>query len=904
MKNKYIAVLTAMLVFIQALSFSAGVSAWEQTGETVYSDRAAEIFDSLGINNYLSEENESVTRIQFVATLMSLMNIGEMTPGGKSQFSDVKGDFSGMLDFATELRVVSKGETFRPDDAITYSEAMKMCLVATGYEYECAASGGYPSGVMRVGYRQKLDRGISLLQNAPLTYNDAMTLFYNLMNVKLVNVVAVSQPEGILSVTLVKEDQSLLGLYYGVRKIEGIVTENSRSSLYASGSGTKSFIEIDSVRYYCNKRYEDLLGHNVVAFISDEKEEAIAAFSEKNNVTVIDGDVILGFGQGKVTYRGENDKKKSISLENDYDVLYNAKAYTGTINADFLSDCEYISFIDNDMDNQCDVISLTDISYTLVEKVNYVDKIIYTHSEVGANIDLSKDKGQYTLIDKDGNEINIYKVETDMLLEAAVSSDGLYAMVRQSDKMLSGSITATDFENQILEIDGIEYKTTKEFATVFRNLTAGTKGIFYIGTNGKVVAYKKSSGKLQYGYIIDIGKTGSMGGYQIKMLCENGQINVFELAKNPIVDTERKTAKEAYSIIENSLASKLIKFRTDDDGNLKLIDTALRDDRIGEEAIGTLTDDSLQNENSLIMYFADYTGSYTYKASPKSLQPKVNLAGAKVFSVPVIDEDLDDETKYKVTGCDIFTNDFTFAATEVELFDVDKFGNCGVMLYKGDVTKTSVEDSNSAVIERIRYERNSEGDFAKCLRLLINGKYESYFIGKEIDESALKGGKALCVGDIIRFKAENDTLIAIKVDFDSSIDVMAKTSDIPDDRFNAGNQKYHYQAGKIYSINDKIAYFDLDSEVKSTAPTPINERVFSFEWKKLSNFSIPKNTVVKVKIYVDDLNGAFKEKGREVSIADLSEVESYLEKGENADYAVLRQNAFEGRLLVVYKFEN
>ncbi len=904
MKNRYIAVLTAMLVFLQALSFSVGVSAWEQTEETAYSQCAAKIFESLEINNYISEENETVTRVQFVATLMSLMNLGELTPGEQSVFSDVKGDFAGMLDLAAEMRVVSKSETFRPDDAVTYSEAMKMCLVATGYEYECASAGGYPVGVMSIGYRLKLGRGINLSQNSPMTFNDAMTLFYNLMSVKLVNIVTVSQPEGVLRVSLATGDTTLLKLYYGVRKIEGIVTENSRTSLYLPGSQTKSFVEIDSVRYYCNKAYEDLIGHNVVAFVSEEKEEAVAVFSEENNVTTIDGETVSAARNGKVTYLDENGKRQSISLENDYDVLYNGKAYLGTIDIDFLSECEYVSFIDNDWDNVCEVISLTNISYTLVEKVNYVDKIIYTHSEVGVNIDLSNDKGQYTLIDKDGNEINIYKVETDMLLEAAVSEDGLYAKVKESDKTVSGSITATDFENLLVEIDGVDYKITKEFSNAFSSLTAGTKGIFYIGTNGKVVMYKKGSTKLQYGYIIDIGRKTAMGGYQVKMFFENGQINVLDFASKLTVDSERKTAKEAYEIIERGLDSNLVKFRTDDEGNLKLLDTALKDERTGEAAIGTLTGDSIEEEDSLVMYFSDYTGTYTYKATPKSLQPKVNISATKIFTVPVLAEDIDNETKYRVSGCEVFTNDNSFSAENIELFDVDKYGNCGVMLYKGDVTQTEIQDSGSAVIERIRYERNSEDDFVKMLRLLVNGKYESYFIGEEIDEATLKGGKELCVGDIIRFKAENDTLIAIKVDFDSAVDVMAKTSDLPDDYINAGNQKYHYQAGKIYSINDKTAYFDLDSEVKSSAPTAINERVFSFAWNNLSNFSIPKNTIVKVKIYGEEKDGVFVESYREASIADLSEVETYLEKGEDADYAVLRQNAFEGRLLVVYKFEN
>jgi len=317
--------------------------------------------------------------------------------------------------------------------------------------------------------------------------------------------------------------------------------------------------------------------------------------------------------------------------------------------------------------------------------------------------------------------------------------------------------------------------------------------------------------------------------------------------------------------------------------------------------MGTLNDDAAKENDSLVKYFSDFSGSYMYKAAPKALQPKVNLSTTRVFVVPS-DASEEDETKYKTGTCDIFSNDFSMDSANAEIFNVDKYGNCEVLLYKGDVSRMTIEDTQSAVIEKIRYERDRDDVFRKKIYLIAGGKYISYFLGKDIDEASLKGGGDLCVGDIIRYRAENEDISTIKVDFDSAIDKMAKSGDIPADHFNGGNQKYHYQAGKIYSINDKTAYFSLDSEARMEDPIAINRRSFDFSWGNLSNFAIPKNTIVKVTIHSRMENGTLKESGREVSIADLTEVESYLEKGENADYAVLRQNAFEAKLLVVYKF--
>ena len=904
MKKRYVSVLTSVLVLIQSLCFSFNGFAWEQTNvEDLHAERAVKIINSLEINNYIPVEGSSVSRLQFVTTLMSLLAFNQLTPGGTSVFTDVKGEFSGILDYAANLKIVSKGEHFRPDAPITYAEALKMCLVATGYEYECAAKGGWPDGVMNVAYRLKLGQQINLCQNDILTSQDALSLLYNLMNIKVVNIDAVKKLNPDIDMSLSVGDDTIMSIYHGVYKLSGVVTENSRTSLYLSKKGEKSCIEINSQVYYCEEDIEDLIGHNVEAFVLEEKDEVVAAFSEKNTVRVISGDTVLNFQNGKIDYE-ENGKKKSISVEGDYDVLYNGKAYSGNLNTEFLEGCEYIHMIDNDRDNRFEVLSLLNVSYTLVEKVNYVDKIIYTHSQLGSNINVSDEKGQYIFINKDGERTDLYHIEPDMLLEVVVSADGLFAKVKESDKVITGKITATDYDNLLLAIDGTEYEITDDFKSAFSHLSVGTKGNFYISTDEKVVMYQKSSSRLQYGYIVKTGKK-SLNKYQVKMLCENGKIEILDFADKIIVDTHKKDAEDVYSDINNGLfESNLIRFRTDDEGKLKVLDTAESDERTGNNAIGTLNDDSRDVDDSLILY--DFTAddsftNYFYKTVPKSLFPKVSLAGAKVFVVPNNPAFLDDESKYRVGNSDLFSNDQEISRSAVEIFDVDKYGNCSAMLYKGDVVKTEFKNSSfqSAVIEQIRYERDEDDNFTKKLYFIVNGAYESYFLDETVNEASLKtSGEELCVGDIVRYKADGDTLYEIVVDFDATISVMAPNSSSYTAPFNGTNASYHYQSGKLYSINDKVAYFTPEAILTD----PINEREYNFSWSTLRNFSISKDRIVKVTVHYSSESGTLQDDWREVTIADLSEVETYLEKGIDADYAVLRQNALEGRVLVVYKF--
>ena len=903
MKKRYVSILTVIPVLIQLLCFSFNGFAWEQASvEELYAERAVKIINSLEINNYIPVDGSSVSRLQFVTTLMSLLNFNQLTPDSKSVFADVKGSFSEMLNLAADLKIVSKGEHFRPDDPITYAEALKMSLVATGYEYECAAQGGWPGGVMNAAGRLKLGKQINLSYNDILTSQDALTLLYNLMDIKVVNVESVRKHNSGTDVSLSADDNTILSIYHGVYKLSGVVTENSRTSLYLPKKGDRSCIEINAEIYYCEEYIEDLIGHNVEAFVLKDKNEVIAAFSEKTNVTAISGDMVSKFQNGKIVYF-ENGKNKSILLENDYDVLYNGKAYSGDVNTELLEKCEYIYMLDNDRDNICEVLSLLNVSYTLVEKVNYVDKIIYTHNQLGSNINVSDDKGQYIFLNKDGEITDLYHIEPEMLLEAVVSEDGLFAKVKESGKVITGEITATAYNDLLIEIDGIEYKITDDFKSAFSHLDVGTKGNFYISTGGKVVMCLKSSSRLQYGYIVKAGKK-SYSCYQVKMLCENGKIEILDFADKIIVDSNKKNAKDVYSDINNGFESNLVRFRTDDEGKLKVLDTAELDDRTGSNAIGTLNDDSRDVKDNLILYnFSadDSFTSYSYKTLPKLLFPKVSLAEAKVFVVPDNPEFMDDENKYRVCNSNVFTDDQSISRSAVEIFDVDKYGNCSVLLYKGDVIKTEFKSSSfqSAVIEQIRYARDKDDNFTKKLSFIIDGAYQTYFLDETVNEAGLKtSGKELCVGDIVRYKADGDTLYDVVVDFDASINVKAPNSSSYTAPFNGTNAAYHYQSGKLYSINDKIAYFTPETILTD----PINEREYNFSWSTLRNFSISKDKIVKVIIHYSSENGTLRDVYREVSIADLSEVETYLEKGTDADYAVLRQNALSGKLLIVYKF--
>ena len=73
--------------------------------------------------------------------------------------------------------------TFRPGNTITLAEGVTMVLRLLGYQ-NSDFPGAYPSGQMAAYRSLELDENVAAGQNDPMTRQDALWLFYNLMTVK------------------------------------------------------------------------------------------------------------------------------------------------------------------------------------------------------------------------------------------------------------------------------------------------------------------------------------------------------------------------------------------------------------------------------------------------------------------------------------------------------------------------------------------------------------------------------------------------------------------------------------------------------------------------------------------------------------------------------------------------
>ena len=181
-------IFTALLALCLSVSLALPVLA---APASVSQEDALQALSALGIFSGDDQGNlnlgSRVTRAEFVTMLV------RATPGGSqigqaatSPYPDVPRSHwaSGFVEAAVSQGLVSgySDGTFRPNKEITLAEGVSMALQLLGYGPE-DFSGSYPTGQLALYRSLRLDRGISAVSaTAPLTRQDAMYLFYNLLS--------------------------------------------------------------------------------------------------------------------------------------------------------------------------------------------------------------------------------------------------------------------------------------------------------------------------------------------------------------------------------------------------------------------------------------------------------------------------------------------------------------------------------------------------------------------------------------------------------------------------------------------------------------------------------------------------------------------------------------------------
>lgn len=802
------------------------------------------------------------TRGAFISDVVSLMKLEPAKPD-VPDFKDVlpgRGD-SGYIHTALEAGLISNGDSFRPDDAITLNEAVTILVRAIGYGQLAEYKGGWPIGYIKCAKEANLLDGINEAADI-LSVSDAKILVLNMLNAYMIDTTYSTD-----SYAFEVGEKTFLQCYYDISAWNAVVSKTPSGGFDSFGdygekknlvAGEKSFSIKD------NKNYSHLLGYNANIYYDKNGCVVSASKDSINKSVLISGECAQSDGGLRLVCNGE--KKSTIfKLDEAYSLVYNGAKTTRRLK-DLLPLTEgEVELIDNDGDNTYEVVSVRESFFVTVKSVSKKEKIVYDKNTPVNNLDLSDDYGNYT-IQKDNEEIWLTLLEANDTLEVYRSEDKKTIQAYVLKDTVSGSVDG--ISEDAVTIAGNDYTMTDYFRQYyFDTVKPGSSGSFVISSMGRLITFSDYSANLSYGYVTGVMKESALSaGVKMRIFTEDGKQEIFFLKDKVRLDGKSATAEDVYNIFGSgdSLQSQLITYSADDGNTLVAIDLA---ETAGADKFGEKSDPS----NNLKEYIFGQKSFY-YKNGAEVMYPCFNVASTTVFVIP---NDLSDMDIYRVTTSSYFKDCDTYT---LKVYDVDEAGCAGAVVYRTDEISPRISEyAPSFVIEEVTTAIDSEGS----VRYKIYGWQEKKFVSYFLDESIgiyKKSGEKLGFGDIIRFYEENGIIKALVCDFDANKNVFARNNSSDAAEFNVGNKSVNYQSGKVFSMGTDYVFMtnaDTDADDFSTE----NLRNFTF---KTDNIAI-----------IDITEGTVKTGKRE-------DIKTYKNSYDSADFVLLRQRMLSTSACFVY----
>ena len=166
--NRKLRTLMASLLAGSMLIASAQAATFSDVDADADYAEAAEYLNEIGVMQGDSagcfNPNKNVTRAQMAALICRMLGETENLSTDGTRFSDVAESYwaNKYIIKAASLKIIGgyQDDTFKPDNTVTYEQALAMVVRAMGEMDEADAAGGYPDGILKVaeqnGYTNQL----------------------------------------------------------------------------------------------------------------------------------------------------------------------------------------------------------------------------------------------------------------------------------------------------------------------------------------------------------------------------------------------------------------------------------------------------------------------------------------------------------------------------------------------------------------------------------------------------------------------------------------------------------------------------------------------------------------------------------------------------------------------------
>ena len=869
--------LTSMLVaLMMVVSMFSGV-AFAQ--DITFSDVAAEhpfyqaIYNLVNrgvLNGYEDgtfKPDNTITRAEFAKVIM-VSEIGDanIPANTTSKFSDTGSHWANKYIAAAVNAGIINGYpdgTFKPDNTVTYAEAIKMAVCALGYGpvIDTTLNPWY-TGYIKQASSIGLTKGAVAVADTGASRGIVAQIINNMKDCKrLVQTGTNSQGQPIFNTTtggnsdMFSDDEYTEG--YGV--LVGIY----ENSLIGSDSTlTKSQVQIDNSVYTLDDgvNYESLaryIGYSVDYKIrrTSGNRLFVSDIISNNATKVVELDAydIDYYSNGKLYYYEDIDHEEETEeykIDENLYVVYNGFGVpTNYINSTFIKDmfdmdAGTVKLYNNDGDAAFDVAfvekyetyfvntvskNTKEGTVTITDKLGFQPKIVFDEDDTIAY-----------KVTKAGNDPEDAKI-TDIASKNVVSvaqphesaPEDIPTTIIISKAYVSGSVDSMVGDYDIIEVKSNDYVLApcfKDFLALSGNedtygFDVGSTVKFFLDFNGKIVCTDVTETTASYAYLLAyLPGQGMDADIQVRLLTTAGTVKEYVLAKDVTINGQSYSASNA--IIQLQESSKVINKDKDkdfkaEDGSVEQLITFELGKQGGHEVIKKIGTVGTGTDGEVVPYAFTYHSSEDKKeftdcgsAAEKNLYAKSTStfksqdgktqftvdSNTIVFYVPY-GTDRNDVDNYKKYTKSKFLDDYYF----VEPYDVDGV-TADVVIWYGD-NGDDLADINAAsptvFVNSIDRSQNSDGEEIYVL------KYTQ--VGSDTEKEANVETKSVLsgieVGDIIKIALSGDELDKAALVYDVSENELYDfvTGKVMDDGYSVtkyNNIEKYYQAhlGLVYAL--------------------------------------------------------------------------------------------------------
>lgn len=775
------------LVFVMVLSFVAPLTTFgvqlptdvqnTQYEESAYLLKALNVFVGDAETGAL-RPNDTIRRSEFAKVAIQLSGLSNLVTGSTqrgTRFPDVVAGHwaTEYIDLASSQGYVI-GDTlgnFRPDDVISYEEAVTVLIRILGHEPAAMAEGGFPSGYMTRGAQIGLLKDTTMKGSGQATRGDTMALSYNALTIDIMRRVTYGDR---IEYEVVPE--TILENNLRVRREFGQIIETPESSFTGPSALARDEVIIDvdgasNVYRVGTTDARSRLGEQVIAYSRENtalRERTLLLVrpdvARMNSIRIAAEDIeSIDAATGEIFYwpnKNSNTTRRVKVDPADVAVFYNGVA---TINAAFGADLTqietilkpgggippsgYITLISTAKSDVYDLLFITKYTnYVVDEVISASHKIVDKGGEPTLTLDPADTSKKFRIL-RDGQEIPITDLKEFDVLSVAISEEKDVVTAVANREMVSGIIEETSLTpsgETEFTIGNRTYMAAANTVGIF-TFDLDDEGDFYLDAEGRIAWFEgRKTTSENYAFLVDAASVGGVSGtIEAKLFTRDGvsrrlyfadkvRVNGTSFSGADIVTELEATVNPDYEATVGPVAgisavAQLVTYTTNANNEINTIHTV---------DVATAPNPP----NPRVFTVNEVEDNVPYKALSNQLG-RYRLTNATViFQIPESSVGTA-TTNFAVRSADMFADNVDY---DVEIYDATEDYKAGAVIVK-DVTTTVNAAMGAVVIDRITETRNPEGVFVHRLYGFRDGAAVSDLA---VDMSVLAGYGQ---GDIIQY---------------------------------------------------------------------------------------------------------------------------------------------------------